>query len=57
MTAEATACGPDAAKHLEQARAYLEAGYDEIYVSNMGPHYQGCMDLWRDEVLPELARG
>jgi hypothetical protein len=30
--------------------------YDEIYVSNMGPHYQGTMRLYRDEVLPELRR-
>jgi G6PDH family F420-dependent oxidoreductase len=56
MTAESVACGPDAGKHIEQARAYLDAGYDEVYVANMGPHYQGCMDLWRDEVLPELRR-
>ena len=57
MTGEAVACGPDAAAHLEQARSFLDAGYDEIYVANMGPHYQGMLDLWRDEVLPELRRG
>jgi G6PDH family F420-dependent oxidoreductase len=56
MTREATACGPDPAAHIEQARSYLDAGYDEIYVANMGPHYQGMLDLWRDEVLPELRR-
>ena len=57
MTATAVACGPDAEQHIQQARSFIDAGYDEIYVANMGPHYHGCIDLWRDEVLPELRRG
>ena len=56
MTAKAVACGADADQHLQQARSFIDAGYDEIYVANMGPHYKGCIDLWRDEVLPELRR-
>ena len=56
MTRDAVACGPDPAAHVEQIRKYVDAGYDEIYVSNMGPHYQGTMRLYRDEVLPELRR-
>ncbi len=56
MTRDSVVCGPDAEAHLGQARTYLRAGYDEVYVANMGPHYTGFMRLWRDEVLPELRR-
>jgi len=54
MIRESTVCGPDAAKHLEQAQAYAEAGFDEIYVANMGPHYKEMIRLWGDEVIPQL---
>ena len=57
MIGDSVACGPDAAEHLEQARSFVDAGYDEVYVANMGPHYEACITLWRDEVLPELRRG
>jgi hypothetical protein len=50
-------CGPDPDAHLEQAQAYQEAGYDELYVANMGPHYAGMIQLWKDKVLPQLRAG
>ncbi len=56
MTRSAVTCGPDAGAHVDQLRTYVEAGYDEGYVANMGPHYDGMMRLYRDEVLPELRR-
>lgn len=54
MTRESTVCGRDASKHLEQAQTYAEAGFDEIYVANMGPHYKEMIRLWGDEVIPQL---
>ena len=36
--------------------AGVEAGFDEIYVANMGPHSIDMMNLYRTEVLPELRR-
>ena len=54
MTREATVCGPDASAHVTQLREYVDAGYDDVYVANMGPHYQGFMRLYREEVLPAL---
>ncbi len=55
-TRESVPCGPDPARHLEGLRPYLEAGFDELYVSNMGPHYRPMMDLYRTEILPALRR-
>ena len=56
QTAESVAAGPKADDHLEAFKPYVEAGFDEIYVANMGPHSVDMMKLYRDEVLPELRR-
>lgn len=54
MIRESTVCGPDASPHIEQAQTYAEAGFDEVYVANMGPHYKEMIRLWGDEVRPHL---
>jgi G6PDH family F420-dependent oxidoreductase len=54
MTREATTCGPDVDAHVEAFGPYADAGFDEVYVSNMGPHHRQFFDLYRDEVLPAL---
>ncbi|HEY0691433.1 MAG TPA: TIGR03557 family F420-dependent LLM class oxidoreductase [Kribbella sp.] len=56
QTAESVTCGPKADNHVAAFRPYVEAGFDEIYVANMGPHSVDMMKLYRDEVLPELRR-
>ena len=56
LVAEAAVCGPDAGRHVKGAQAYVDAGYDEVYVANIGPNQEAFMSLWRDEVLPELRR-
>lgn len=56
QTAGSVAAGPEADDHLEAFKPYVEAGFDEIYVANMGPHTVDMMHLYRDEVLPELRR-
>jgi G6PDH family F420-dependent oxidoreductase len=54
MTRESIVCGADAQRHAAALQEYVDAGYDEVYVANMGPHYQGFMRLYRNEVLPAL---
>jgi G6PDH family F420-dependent oxidoreductase len=56
QTAGSVTCGANAADHLKAYQPYVEAGFDEIYVANMGPHSVDMMKLYRDEVLPELRR-
>ena len=56
QVAEAISCGPDAAVHLEKIRAYLDAGYDHVYLHQVGPDQQGFFDFARAELLPELQR-
>jgi G6PDH family F420-dependent oxidoreductase len=54
MLAESIPCGPDPARHVEQIRAFADAGYDEVYVSQIGPDQDGFLRFYEREVLPEL---
>jgi G6PDH family F420-dependent oxidoreductase len=55
MTRESTVCGPDVDAHVEAFRPFAEAGFDDVYIANMGPHYRDFFALYAGEVLPRLA--
>ena len=54
MTAQSLSCGPDSAAHVGAVRPYLDAGFDEVYVTNIGPHYADMLRVFGEEVLPAL---
>jgi G6PDH family F420-dependent oxidoreductase len=56
QVAEAISCGPDAEVHLEKIRAYVDAGYDHVYLHQVGPDQTGFIDFAKAELLPELTR-
>jgi G6PDH family F420-dependent oxidoreductase len=56
MTRQATTCGKAIDAHVEAFRPYAEAGFDEVYISNIGPHYRDFFELYADEILPRLRR-
>jgi G6PDH family F420-dependent oxidoreductase len=47
-------CGDDVDAHVKQFKAYRDAGYDEIYVNQIGPDQRGFFDFYAKEVLPQL---
>jgi hypothetical protein len=47
-------CGPDPTKHIETITRYRDAGYDEIYVTQVGPNQEGFLRFYEREVLPEF---
>ncbi len=47
-------CGPDPAVHLASVRKYAEAGYDEIFVQQIGPDQDEFFKFWTDEISPRL---
>jgi G6PDH family F420-dependent oxidoreductase len=55
MVKESFVCGNDPQAHLEMIDKYAQAGFDEIYVANTGPHFQGLFDLYAEHVLPKFA--
>ena len=54
MTRESSVCGRDVDRHVEAFEPYADAGFDEVYIANMGPHYRDFFTLYADEVLPRL---
>nr|WP_273889283.1 hypothetical protein [Rubrobacter naiadicus] len=52
MVAEAVPCGPDPERHRQMIREYLEAGYDEIYIQQIGPQQEGFFRFYEREILP-----
>jgi G6PDH family F420-dependent oxidoreductase len=53
-TAESVVAGSKAEAHLNQMKAYVAAGYDEVYVANMGPHYRAMIETYGRDVLPAV---
>jgi G6PDH family F420-dependent oxidoreductase len=50
-------CGPDADEHIKGIRAYTDGGFDEVYVGQVGPDYQGFFEFYAEQVLPRLREG
>jgi G6PDH family F420-dependent oxidoreductase len=54
MLAEATPCGPDLDRHFAAIREYAEAGFDELYIQQIGPKQDAFFEVYRDELLPRV---
>ena len=49
------ACGPDPERHIESINKYVDAGYDEIYVTQVGPDQAGFLRFYEREILPHFG--
>jgi G6PDH family F420-dependent oxidoreductase len=41
VIAEKVVCGPDPERHLEMIGRYADAGYDHVWIHQVGPHQEG----------------
>ncbi len=55
MMAEQYPLGPDPERWVEAIEAHVDAGFDEVYISQMGPDQAGFFTFWEDEVRPRLG--
>lgn len=53
-TASSIVAGNDIDRHTQRLRDYFDAGYDEVYVANMGPRYLSMIEAYGRDVLPHL---
>ncbi|MEI5672222.1 MULTISPECIES: TIGR03557 family F420-dependent LLM class oxidoreductase [unclassified Nocardioides] len=53
-TAESVVAGPEIDAHVSALREYADAGFDEVYVANMGPEYIAMIEAYGRHVLPAL---
>ena len=57
QVAKKYSCGPDTDVHVESFRQYEEAGYDEVYTSQIGGAGRDFFRWAADELLPRLREG
>lgn len=48
------ACGPDVARHLQNAQQFVDAGYDHLVTQNAGPDPDGFLDFFQRELAEPM---
>jgi G6PDH family F420-dependent oxidoreductase len=54
MIGDTMPCGPDADEHITKLKEYVDAGFDELYISQIGPDQEDFFGFYEKEVLPAL---
>lgn len=52
--AEAIICGADAGRHIKKIREFADAGFEYVYVHQVGEDQEGFIDFYQKEILPKL---
>jgi hypothetical protein len=52
--ADVVPCGPDPERHLARIAEYVDAGYDHIYLHQVGRDQTGFIKFAEGELLPAL---
>jgi G6PDH family F420-dependent oxidoreductase len=47
-------CGPDPRMHVSAVRAFVESGFDEVYIGQVGGNVEGFFESFAADVLPRL---
>lgn len=47
-------CGPDLEQHIAAIRAYEDAGFDELYIQQIGPEQDEFFSAYQRQVLPHF---
>lgn len=54
--AQTVVCGPDPERHLASVRSYVDAGFDHVYLHQVGPDQEGFFGFFERELRPRLER-
>ncbi|MEW2295421.1 LLM class F420-dependent oxidoreductase [Streptomyces sp. NPDC006743] len=54
MVRENVVCGDDADQHVAALKEFADAGFDRVYVNQIGADQRGFFDFYRTKVLPQL---
>ena len=49
-------CGPDPQRHLQGIAKFVKAGFDHVYVHQVGPDQESFMRFYEREILPHAAQ-
>jgi G6PDH family F420-dependent oxidoreductase len=48
-------CGPDPEEHIQALQKFVDVGFDEIFIAQIGPDQAGFLRFYEREVLPHFA--
>jgi G6PDH family F420-dependent oxidoreductase len=54
QVAQNVICGPDPERHIAGVRRFIDAGFNHVYVHQIGPDQEGFFRFYADEILPKL---
>jgi coenzyme F420-dependent glucose-6-phosphate dehydrogenase len=52
--ADTVVCGPDLARFVERIEAYVEAGYDRVFMHQIGEDQEPFLRFFAEQVLPKV---
>lgn len=55
IIAEAVVCGPDPDRHLAKIQEYADAGFEYVYVHQVGSDQEGFFEFYRRHILPNIG--
>jgi G6PDH family F420-dependent oxidoreductase len=55
MVADVVSCGPDPERHVAAITKYLDAGFDRVYINQIGPEQEGFFSFYLRELAPRLG--
>lgn len=55
MVAERVVCGPDIERHVAAIQEFVDAGFDHVYVHQVGPKQEAFIEAYARDVLPRFA--
>jgi G6PDH family F420-dependent oxidoreductase len=55
MAVKGKALGPDPEAYVKSIQSYVDAGFNELYVQQVGPDQEGFLRFWTGEVAPRLG--
>jgi len=54
QVAKEVVCGPDPQRHIDLIKKYADAGFDHIYIHQVGSDQAGFLDFYQREIFPQF---
>ncbi|HVV23899.1 MAG TPA: TIGR03557 family F420-dependent LLM class oxidoreductase [Pseudonocardiaceae bacterium] len=55
QVASATPCGPSVERHVRAITEFVTAGFDEIYLQQIGPDQEAFFEFWAEQLADEVG--
>jgi len=54
MVVDTISCGPDPDRHARAISEFFDAGFDEVYVNQIGSNWSGFLEFYNKELQPRI---